>query len=134
MRQVIDRVETIAQYGKSGSVTIHLDPKELGPLTLTVRSFGQRVDAEIQTQNSDVRAALHDSRQQLNQAVEARGLSLGSMQISHQDQGRGQQQETLRQQDFEQFQNMRQAMQQEQPKPTISGRILTTTTGVDLTV
>lgn len=81
-RQIADRIEELTANRRGGSVTIHLDPKDLGTITLTVRSFGNRVDAEIGASHEGVRAALAENRQQLSQSIESRGLSLGQLSLS----------------------------------------------------
>jgi len=81
-RRIADRIEELFFTRRSGTVTIQLDPKDLGSITLTVRSFGNRVDAEIGASHEGVRAALAENRQQLSQSIESRGLSLGQLSLS----------------------------------------------------
>lgn len=81
-RRIADRIEELFSTRRGGTVTIQLDPKDLGSITLTVRSFGNRVDAEIGASHEGVRAALAENRQQLSQSIESRGLSLGQLSLS----------------------------------------------------
>lgn len=88
--RIAERIEEMFASRRSGTVTIQLDPKDLGSITLTVRSFGNRVDAEIGATHEGVRAALAENRQQLSQSIESRGLSLGQLSLSdHRDFSQG---------------------------------------------
>ncbi len=82
--QVADRVMELAAR-RGGSVRILLQPEDLGSISLTVRSFGNQVDADMTATNASVRIALADSRHHLQAAIESKGLSLGSMNVGGQD-------------------------------------------------
>ncbi len=105
---------------RNGNVTIQLTPEDLGTITLTVKSFGGRVDADIAASNDNVRAALQENRQQLSQSFESRGLSLGSLHLSQHgefSQGQpGQEQQSARE-DYERAVNVRLA---DDPQPARS--------------
>lgn len=73
------------------SLTLRLDPPELGRIDLTVRTVGQRVEANIMASNADVRALMENNREQLLRALQNHGLELGSMFIGH---GNGSREET----------------------------------------
>lgn len=79
-RQIVERIEALAAQ-RGGTVRVQLEPEHLGTITLTVRSFGNKVDTEITASHPDVRVALHEGRQALAQAVESRGLSLNHLGI-----------------------------------------------------
>ena len=50
---------------------------------MVVKSHGEEVDAHIVASNEAVRSALDGSRVQLREALESRGLSLGTMTLGH---------------------------------------------------
>lgn len=109
-RQILHKLDDMMATRRNGNVTIQLTPEDLGTITLTVKSFGGRVDADIAASNENVRAALQENRQQLSQSFESRGLSLGSLHLSQHgefSQGQpGQQQQSARE-DYERAVNVR---------------------------
>ncbi len=94
-KQITDRLESMVMARRSGSVTIKLNPYDLGDVTLTVKALGNKVDAEIKTSNDDVRNALQFHKTDLLHTIESRGLSMNSFNVgqepSNQAQGNGQQ-------------------------------------------
>ena len=88
VRQVADRIELLAAAPRDG-VTVRLEPRDLGSITLVVKSHGDEVEAHILASNEAVRGALEGSRTQLRDALEARGLNLGAMTVG-QEASRGQ--------------------------------------------
>ncbi|MBX7135456.1 MAG: flagellar hook-length control protein FliK [Fimbriimonadaceae bacterium] len=119
-RQILHKLDDMMATRRNGNVTIQLTPEDLGTITLTVKSFGGRVDADIAASNENVRAALQENRQQLSQSFESRGLSLGSLHLSQHgefSQGQpGQQQQSARE-DYERAVNVRLA---DDPQPARS--------------
>ena len=85
-RQVADRIETMVAGRRSGSVTVRLNPTDLGTITLTVKSLGSRVDTDIKASHEDVRLALQAHRQDLVQNVESRGLTMNSFNVGQEAQ------------------------------------------------
>ncbi len=81
LRQVSDEIANLAQHRSGGTVRILLQPEELGSILITVKSFGQKFDADITTTHEQVRSALDLGRSQLIAAVESRGLSMGSLNV-----------------------------------------------------
>ncbi len=109
VKQVSDRLDQVLASRRNGSIVVHLEPRELGQITVNIRQFGTRVDAEITTSNAQVRENLESGRQQLVQQVESKGLSLGSLNVNSQDAGMNggkNPQENLQRQDFERMRNM----------------------------
>ncbi len=100
INQVADRIEYLAAAKPRGGVTIHLDPKELGSITLVVKQVNGAVDAQVMTENSQVREALTTHQPQLGIALENRGLNLNSITVSGQSQlGADAQRQAFQQQD-----------------------------------
>lgn len=109
VKQVADRLDQVLSSRRNGSIVVHLEPRELGQITVNIRQFGTRIDAEITTSNAQVRENLESGRQQLVQQVEAKGLSLGSLNVNSQDAGMNggrNPQENLQRDDFERMRNM----------------------------
>ncbi|MBS1721910.1 MAG: flagellar hook-length control protein FliK [Armatimonadetes bacterium] len=88
-QQIVDRIETMANAHRNGSVKIKLNPDDLGTITLTVRNFGTKIDTSIKASHDDVRAALELNRADLVKNVESRGLSLNSFQVGQDAQSQG---------------------------------------------
>lgn len=81
VRQVLDRVEELAVSRSARKVTVHLDPKEFGSITLVVGRRGGEVDAEIYASNDRVRQALEINRPALAAGLDQRGIQLSSMTV-----------------------------------------------------
>ena len=88
--RIIDHVQEIAAMRGAGKVTIRLHPEELGTITVTVRSLGAAVTAEITASNESVRNALHVQRGDLVNSIESRGLSLNSLTVGQEAAGEAQ--------------------------------------------
>lgn len=80
-KQIIDRMESMVLGKKSGTVTIKLDPIDMGSVTLTIKSFGSKIDTDIKASNDDVRAALNVHKNVLVSTIESRGLTMNSFTI-----------------------------------------------------
>lgn len=82
VRQIVDRIETIAATHRPGGIVIRLNPEDLGTITMAVKSIGDQVEAHIVASDDRVRTALDTSRSQLAQAIEAKGFSLKSVTVA----------------------------------------------------
>ncbi|MCX7799891.1 MAG: flagellar hook-length control protein FliK [Fimbriimonadales bacterium] len=89
LRQVADRLLLLAASRRREPVTVRLEPKDLGVLTITVVQSDGQVDATLAASNEQVRAALQSSAPALQQSLEARGLQLGQLNIESQTTGHG---------------------------------------------
>ncbi|HMS54116.1 MAG TPA: flagellar hook-length control protein FliK [Fimbriimonadaceae bacterium] len=76
IRQVEDRIEFLAAARPKKGVTIHLEPRELGTITLNIVQRGSEVEAKVDASLPSVREALAESRQEVTKAMESRGLQL----------------------------------------------------------
>lgn len=81
IRQVVDRVESLAAASPRRNVTIHLDPREFGSITLIVKRNGSEVDTEIYASHEAVRHALENNKTGLQSGLEQRGVHLASMTV-----------------------------------------------------
>ncbi|MCH7903132.1 MAG: flagellar hook-length control protein FliK [Armatimonadetes bacterium] len=118
---IIDHIQEIAASQGRGRVVIRLQPEDLGSITVSVRSFGQRVEADIRASNDAVRDALVAHRGDLVQSVESKGLSLDSFNVGQEADGepqtsdqRADRNHDMRQ-EFERFANVSQASRQDVP-------------------
>lgn len=76
LRQVEDRIEFLAAARPKKGVTIHLEPRELGTITLNIVQRGSEVEAKVDASLPAVREALAESRHEVTRAMESRGLQL----------------------------------------------------------
>jgi flagellar hook-length control protein FliK len=90
MANVIDRIQQMVDGRREQSVTIRLDPPELGSIDVTVKTVNGRVDTQIVASNADVRAFVEANREMLSQMLANRGLELGSMSVGTHGNGSGQ--------------------------------------------
>lgn len=77
--QISDRIELLAASKPRHGVTIHLEPRELGTVTLTVKSFGSEIEARVTASDDGVRAALVDAGPQLHKALESKGFQVNAL-------------------------------------------------------
>jgi len=101
--RIAERIEELRAANPARTVTLRLDPPELGTIELTVRARGNRIEASVQTDNDWVRNAVHTNRANLADGLQTRGLSLETLDVrglsqsapqtqQHPQQGQGQQQ------------------------------------------
>ena len=88
--RIIEQVQEMAAMRGNGKVTIKLHPDDLGTITLTVSTFGGKVDTKITASNEHVRHALHIQRTDLVQGIESKGLSLNSFTVGQEAGGEAQ--------------------------------------------
>lgn len=79
IRTMTDRIVLLSASRAKEAVIVHLNPPDLGEMTIMVKSASQRVDAEITTSNDNVRQALQAHAGQLGQSLAQRGLELNSL-------------------------------------------------------
>ncbi len=114
-KQLVDRIDKMLENRRAGRMVIHMEPRELGSLTVTIRTLGQKVDMDILASNDQVRENLKSNANQLHQHVESRGYTVNSLDIqssladanqSHQ----GPNHEMMNRQDFERVQQFNAAV------------------------
>ncbi len=79
---VIQKVtEQIADLVSSArkSLTLRLDPPDLGSVDITIHSRGSKIEAHVLASNADVRSALQANRHALTEALAQHGLELSSL-------------------------------------------------------
>lgn len=101
-RQIADKAQTFLAFRREGALTIHLEPRELGQITMSVKMENGNVSTEIKASNQQVAQSLEANKQDFVRQVESRGLSLGSFSVgmSNQGQSGNGQQQTANHQDF----------------------------------
>lgn len=128
-KRVVETVQELAAMRGRNTVTLRLNPEELGTLTLTVSSSQENVEAKVTASHEAVRHALAAHRDQLVQSIESRGLELGSFSVGHEDrQGTGQESRDMRQ-DFARARNLADTQSLATERPHFSTGL--TTKGVD---
>lgn len=66
------------------TVTLRLDPPEMGTIDVTVRARGRSVDTTLVTQHDWVRQVVEMHKPQLESQLNQRGLDLGAFDVSSQ--------------------------------------------------
>ena len=87
--QIVDRAERLLASKRPGAMTLYLEPRNLGEITVTVQTRAGRLDTEIKATNEAVRAHLDNHKQELVEQVAARGIQLGSLNVGSQAQQNG---------------------------------------------
>lgn len=82
--QIADRVEMLAAKSARREVVVHLEPEELGSVTMVVRRNGTQVEASVYASHEQVRTAIDQNRAGLSQQLESRGLTLGGLTVGSQ--------------------------------------------------
>mgnify|MGYP002336186114 CR=1 FL=1 len=81
LRAVAERLEQLASR-PGETITIRLDPADLGTVTLSLRSFDGKVEAQIGASSDQVRRALEAGSSQLGRALESKGIQVSQMSFS----------------------------------------------------
>ncbi len=81
VKQVADRIELLIAAKPKQGITIHLDPGDLGKVTIVVKSQGKDVEAQILTNNENVRQAIVQAKTQLIEQLDQRGFSLATVTV-----------------------------------------------------
>ncbi len=114
-RRTSETLDALISSRRPAAVTVRLSPADLGEIVVKVKAFGPRFDAEIQASNEQVHDALQQNRAELVQTVQSRGLTVGSLDVTHEapsqttGQGASQQQASQQQsakQDYERLNNV----------------------------
>ncbi len=80
--QVADRIQLLAVTQQKEGVVVHLEPANLGSITLVVKAVASNISATVTASDEHVRAALDQSRDQLGQQLQARGYHLASVSVN----------------------------------------------------
>lgn len=86
MQRVVDEIQSLLDSKKGRSITLRLDPPELGSMQISIKTVGNQVQARIMATNGDVRSMVENGKEQLIQMLTSRGLELGSMFVGTQAQ------------------------------------------------
>jgi flagellar hook-length control protein FliK len=65
-----------------GAVVIHLNPEDLGSITLTVKAVGNSIETQIHASDGAVRNALDQNHAQLAASLEQKGFTLSQMTVT----------------------------------------------------
>lgn len=84
IQQLTDRIELMAAVKPKDGMTVHLQPSDLGTVSMVVKAVGKTVEAEIFATNPAVRDALETSKTQLAASVQHRGLQLANVTVGSQ--------------------------------------------------
>lgn len=71
-------------HGGVGSAKLRLNPEELGGIQVQLSMQGDRASVQFQTQHSETREIIERLMPRLSQAMEAQGLRLEDVKVSHQ--------------------------------------------------
>jgi flagellar hook-length control protein FliK len=82
LRQVADRIEVLAAARSKESVTVHLDPGDLGEIKLVILQTDGRVEAQVYAKDDRVRQALQAAHAQLDQSLGQRGIKLNQFNVT----------------------------------------------------
>jgi flagellar hook-length control protein FliK len=77
-------VERLRDAVPARTVTLRLDPPEMGTIDVTVRARGRSVDTTLVTQHDWVRQVVEMNKPQLESQLNQRGLDLGAFDVSSQ--------------------------------------------------
>jgi flagellar hook-length control protein FliK len=139
VRELANRIELMAAAKSQQGVIVHLQPLDLGSITLLVKPESGGVSAEIGASNDQVRQALAQSQPQLSRHLELRGLTVTNVSVSAETSNRDSQRQPSSQQQHPSFSSSAQsghsalprASQYGSPDP-VARRSPSRATGVDL--
>ncbi|MFN7017495.1 MAG: flagellar hook-length control protein FliK [Fimbriimonadales bacterium] len=84
VEQLAHHIERMVYEREHDSITLRLDPPELGVIELRVRASGNEVQAWVNAERDLTRQMLQQTQQQLREQLEARGLQLTHFDIGGQ--------------------------------------------------
>ena len=82
VRQVADRIESLVASRPRDGVTIHLEPRDLGTVTLVVKGLASALDVQMYASDERVREGLEASRPELAQALAPRQIEIRELRVS----------------------------------------------------
>ncbi|MBC8063867.1 MAG: flagellar hook-length control protein FliK, partial [Chlorobia bacterium] len=109
VKQVTDKLHMLAAARPRNGVTIHLNPEDLGSITMVVKSIGRMVDTQLAASDPRVREALDQNQSRLIEAMDSRGYHLQTVTVSQQSGHSTQQESTKNWQQQSQQQNQSQS-------------------------
>ena len=83
VRQVAERIESLVAARPKDGVTIHLEPRDLGTITLVVKGLASALDVQVAASDERVQRGLDASRPELAQALAPRGIELRELRVAH---------------------------------------------------
>ncbi len=82
VRQVAERIENLVASRPKDGVVVHLEPRDLGTVTLVVKGLQGALDVQVSASDDRVRESLNSSRPELAQALAPRGIELRELRVS----------------------------------------------------
>ena len=83
VRQVAERIENLVAARPKDGVTIHLEPRDLGTITLVVKGLSSALDVQLAASDERVQKGLDASRPELAQALAPRGIELRELRVAY---------------------------------------------------
>lgn len=84
VKQVADKLYMLAAARPRNGVTIHLNPDDLGSITVVIKSVGKMIETQITASDARVSEALDQNRTRLAEAMDSKGYQLQSVSVSQQ--------------------------------------------------
>jgi hypothetical protein len=84
IREITDHADRLSTLKSAGSVTVHLQTEDFANVTMVVKALKGRVEAQILTDNDQLKNALHQNRPQLTETFQARGMNLSHVSVGSQ--------------------------------------------------
>ncbi|MFO7649392.1 flagellar hook-length control protein FliK [Halomonas campaniensis] len=85
-QQVGQQMMMLGQRGGEQRIELHLNPAELGPLTISLKMSEQAAQAQFLSAHASVRGAVEQAIPQLREALAEQGISLGDTSVGEQRQ------------------------------------------------
>lgn len=82
VRQVADRIESMVAARPREGVTVHLEPRDLGTVTLVVKGAASALDVRMYASDDRVKESLNETRNDLAQALAPRGIAVRDVRIA----------------------------------------------------
>ncbi|MEZ5162794.1 MAG: flagellar hook-length control protein FliK [Fimbriimonadaceae bacterium] len=113
LTEAAERVTDFIRARRPGSVTVSLNPEDLGSITVKVAIQGQKIDLDVNATDDRVRHAMTAQRGEFIQQLDTKGMSLGEFRMGSDaqsqttDQGQQQNQPEAQREDFQRAVNLR---------------------------
>jgi|GEM_PF-3945753 len=81
IQQVTDRMQLLAVTNNKQAVVVHLNPKDLGSITMTVQTLGKSIEATLNVSHDGVRAMLANDKSALTETMQRKGYLLADFKV-----------------------------------------------------
>lgn len=137
LAEAAERVTDFIRARRPGSVTVSLNPEDLGSITVKVAIQGQKIDLDVNATDDRVRHAMSAHRGEFIQQLDTKGMSLGEFRMGSEaqsqtnQQAQHQDQPEAQRKDFQRAVNLRLSQEAATNRPVATSSLGGRSMGID---